>query len=156
MAIQPQFENPKVHPEGQKLLESIKKHLPALHSLLRAQSRYSLGEDEFYRFYHQSFKVYGLQTKTLQILQLFAEVGRDAGFDHLNPLFSQIIQAGTGHTFHYSHNQDWSTHTRPILEAFFHSREMLSLMVKYGSELDYAPNSLPSGWGAILYLYQIR
>jgi hypothetical protein len=151
-----QTDNPQVHPEGQKLLQAIKNHLSELQTLLNPESRHSPGEDEFYRFYHQSFKVYGLQAKTLQIVQLIEIIGQEAGLQQLNPLFRQIIQSGTGITFHSSHNLDWEVHTRPILEAYFHAREMLSLMAKYGIKLDYAPNSLPSGWGAVLYLYQIR
>jgi hypothetical protein len=145
-----------IHMEGQKLLDAIKQSLPLLQTLLQPRSRHSPGEDEFYRFYHQSFKVYGLQSKTTQIVQAFEEIGQKAGLENLNPLFLQIIKEGTGLQFHFSHNQNWAKHTRPILEAYFHAREMLDLMIKYGNQLELAPNSLPSGWGAILYLYQIR
>jgi len=29
-------------------------------------------------------------------------------------------------------------------------------MVKYGKELDYPPVTMPSGWAAVLYLYNLR
>lgn len=41
-------------------------------------------------------------------------------------------------------------------EAFFHARFFLKMAVKYGEELDEAPSTLPSGWAALLYLYNLR
>ena len=43
------------------------------------------------------------------------------------------------------HNRRWLEETRPILEAFFHARTMLTLVVRYGTELEEAPRMLPSG-----------
>jgi hypothetical protein len=48
------------------------------------------------------------------------------------------------------------THARPIVEAFFHAKFMLTMAVKYGKKLKEAPNMLPSGWAALLYLYKMR
>lgn len=151
-----QPEDSHIHPEGQQLLDKIKTNMTELQALLSPHSRHSPGEDEFYRFYHQSFKVYGLQAKTLQIVRIFEKISQESGLGSLDPLFLQIIHEGTGISFDFTHNQNWARHTRPIIEAYFHAREMATLMVKYGSQLDYAPNFLPSGWGAILYLYRIR
>jgi hypothetical protein len=59
--------------KDQKLLESIKAHLPELEKLLfRFRSDY---EDRMYRFYYQSFKVYGLQGSTKDALNLFKRIG---------------------------------------------------------------------------------
>jgi hypothetical protein len=33
---------------------------------------------------------------------------------------------------------------------------MLEMAVKYGKELERPPNFLPSGWAALLYLYDLR
>ena len=36
------------------------------------------------------------------------------------------------------------------------ARAMLEYTVKYGRELDAAPQYLPSGWAAVLYLFDLR
>jgi hypothetical protein len=43
-----------------------------------------------------------------------------------------------------------------MLEAFFHARYFLEMAVKYGRELELPPTLLPSGWAALLYLYNLR
>ena len=73
----------------------------------------------------------------------------------LNPWFLQIVGEGTGHRFDMSCNKDWLRHTRPILEAFFHARFMLEMAVRH-AELEEPPQTLPSGWAALLYLYGLR
>lgn len=138
------------------LLKSIKTNLPKLEKLCNTSSIYCLGEDGFYRFYHQSFKVFGLQTITKRIVDLLQEIGEPAGSRSLNPQFMEIISQGTDKNFDLSCNQNWGTCTRPILEAFFHAREMLNFCIKYGKTLSKAPSSLPSGWAAVLYLYNLR
>lgn len=146
--------NPEnIHPEGQILLDSIKTKLPELKELLKKSDAHWASEDAFYRFYHRSFKVYALQNTTQTIVETLKSIQPNKP---LNPLFLEIIQSGTEKKWEPSHNQRWTTETRPILEAFFHAQKMLQLAVKYGQELDYAPNCLPSGWAAILYLYNIR
>ena len=52
-------------------------------------------------------------------------------------------------------NTIWNHHTRPILEAFFHARFFLEMAVRY-ADLPVPPNPLPSGWAALLYLYELR
>ena len=49
-----------------------------------------------------------------------------------------------------------SMSTRVFLEAFFHARFFLEMAVKYGKELPASPTLLPSGWAALLCLYNIR
>jgi hypothetical protein len=65
------------------------------------------------------------------------------------------VEAGTGHQFDTSCNDDWPRHTRTILEAFFHARFMLEMAVRY-ADLEEPPQMLPSGWAALLYLYELR
>jgi hypothetical protein len=48
-------------------------------------------EDPIYRFYHQSFKVYGLQEQTQAIVRLLASLGPDRT---LNAWLLQIVQEG--------------------------------------------------------------
>jgi len=110
-------------------------------------------EDGVYRFYHQSFKVYQLQNHTVAIVEKLQSLlpGRK-----LNEYFIQIVAEGTGKAFSPQHNQIWLETTRPIVEAFFHARYFLQMAVKYGRELEYPPRVMPSGWAALLYLYNLR
>ncbi len=144
-------ENP--HPEGQKLLEAIHQHLPELEQLLSEVNSHWHIEDKFYRYYYGSFKVYALQSDTERIVSALKSLQPEI---ELSPDFMEIISEGTGKEWQQDHNNAWSKHTRPILEAFFHARMMLELAVKYGRDLDTAPNMLPSGWAAVLCLYGIR
>jgi hypothetical protein len=74
----------------------------------------------------------------------------------MNDWFEKIIEAGTGHTFEPEHNSRWLEVTRPMLEAFWHARFFVEMAVKYGRELEEPPSTLPSGWAALLYLYDLR
>ena len=136
-----------------QLLSSIKQQLPKLEELLaQVESHWGI-EDSFYRFYHQSFKVCRLQQTTREICDALQNLlpGRT-----MNKWFCEIVADGSGSEFVLSHNHDWLPHTRPILEASFHARFFLKMAVKYGRELQSAPDSLPSGWAAVLYLFNLR
>lgn len=136
-----------------QLFLSIKQQLPKLEELLaQVESHWGI-EDSFYRFYHQSFKVYGVQTATQEICDALQKLlpGRP-----MNKWFREIIAEGTGNEFDLSHNQAWLDHTRPMLEAFFHAHFLLKMVVKYGRELQTTPDVLPNGWAAILHLFDLR
>ncbi len=135
------------------LLQSLKADLPALEKLLEESESHWGFEDPFYRFYHQSFKVFHLQDLTLRIVEAFRKHDQGKG---LNAWFLEIVSSGTGKTFSTEMNRDWTNQTRPILEAFFHAKTFLSLVVRYAKSLDHAPQMLPSGWAAVLYLYNVR
>ena len=135
------------------LLRNIKQHLPKLEEMLAHVEGHWCMEDGFYRFYHQSFKVYHLQPLTEGICEALQALFPDRP---MNRWFTEIVAQGTGREFEMSHNQDWLRHTRPILEAFFHAHYFLKLAVKYGKELDSAPDCMPSGWAAVLYLFDLR
>ena len=64
----------------------------------------------------------------------------------MNPWLLQIIAEGTGKTFSLEMNAAWEKHTRPILEAFFHARFFIEMVIR---------NPLPSGWAAVLCLYRL-
>jgi hypothetical protein len=68
----------------------------------------------------------------------------------------KIVEEGTGRNFEQSHNKDWPVHTRPMLEAYWHARYMLGMVVRYGEQLETPPQGLPSGWAAVLCLYHLR
>lgn len=138
---------------SEPLLIAIKQRLPELEKLLDEVSGHWGLEDGFYRFYHQSFKVFRLQSLTIRIVEALEASNPKV---ELNPWFRQIISEGTGHKFDNEANARWLTTTRPILEAFFHARTMLGFAVKYGRKFDHTPTMMPSGWAALLYLYNMR
>lgn len=134
-------------------MEAIKAKLPELECLLVLFQ--SLYEDGIYRFYHHSFKVYLLQDCTLEAVKIFRGIGKTTG-NRPCQWFEEIVAAGTGLEWKIEHNENWMVHTRPIAEAFFHTKYFLEMMVKYGREMDAAANMLPTGWAAILELYNQR
>ena len=135
------------------LLQNIKAHLPELEKLLECVDSIWF-EDRFYRFYHYSFKVYWIQERTMEILGWFSRLSPPGC--SLNPMYMEIVLAGTGKTWKRKHNNAWTKHTRPIVEAMFHSMYLLRMTVKFGKELQKAPDVLPTGWAAVLYLYDLR
>lgn len=151
----------KKHAKGQVLLDNIKANLPELEKLFNTVSGHYY-EDRMYRFYHQSFKVYDFQSITEDMIKLFHKITpHQKGDDNLyklNRYYETIVNQGTcqNRKWEISHNTIFDTVTRPFIEAFLHSKYFLEMMVKYGKELESAPNSLPSGWAAILELYNIR
>jgi hypothetical protein len=67
-----------------------------------------------------------------------------------------IVKEGTERGFNSSTNDEWLVQTRPILEAFWHTKYFVTMMIKYAKELESAPKMLPSGWAAVLYLFELR
>jgi hypothetical protein len=140
-------------PEVKNLFTNLKNALPQLQQLLEECSSHWGYEDPVYRFYHQSFKVFDLQLSTARIIEALRRL---APHRELNPWFRTIVEKGTGKTFNSKDNENWLATTRPILEAFFHARYFLEMAVKYGAELEHPPSMMPSGWAALLYLYNLR
>lgn len=165
-------------PEVLELVKNLKAALPGLEKLFAELSGHWAYEDKVYRFYHQSFKVFGLQKHTLAIVEAlkgltpapdpgrkrskfwyYYKEDRPPEPPPLHPWFLKIVQDGTGKEFGMEDNQRWLEATRPILEAFFHARYFLEVAVKYGREfkdVEFPPNWMPSGWAALLYLYDLR
>lgn len=139
--------------QNEQLLAVIREFLPELATLHEAMD--GAYEDGLYRFYGQSFKVYGLQTYTERARELFGRMAAAASVT-LDDRFLEILQVGTGKHFEMDHNRDWSFHTRPIVEAFLHARYFVEMMDHYGQTLETAPTLLPSGWAAILVLFRQR
>ncbi len=125
---------------------------PALQDLLESASDHWGYEDPVYRFYHQSFKVYWLQQTTQQIV---VALGQLLPARAMNPWFRQIVANGTCREFTMEDNQRWLEVTRPILEAFFHARYFLEMACRH-HEPPEKDQSLPSGWAALLYLFELR
>jgi hypothetical protein len=134
------------------LLGNLKVRLPDLRALLEESNSHWGYEDPIYRFYHHSFKVFALQGQTERIVSALRQL---LPSHPLNARFLQIVGEGTGKAFSLEMNAAWDRHTRPILEAFFHARFFLEMAVRY-ADLPAPPNPLPSGWAALLYLYDLR
>ncbi len=112
-------------------------------------------EDYVYRFYHQSFKVYGATAQIEEAKELFERLAPDAL--PLNKVFCLIANQAIGKEFDFKDiNQIWLVETRPILEAFWHSKYFLEQMLVAADVLEESPQILPSGWAAVLYLYNLR
>ena len=134
------------------LLANVHAQHEALKALLDASSDHWGFEDPVYRFYHQSFKVFWLQQQTDTIVRRLSGLLPDRP---LHPWFLQIVRQGTGKEFVTSDNDRWTLVTRPVVEAFFHARFFLEMAVRY-AVLEAPPRPLPSGYAALLYLYQLR
>lgn len=137
-----------------ELLAAIKDAHSDLSTLLEKVTGDWVEGDLVYRFYHQSFKVFWLQSATEEIASALTAL-IPAGCE-LDSWFCQIIAEGTNKTFEIDDNERWLEVTRPILEAYFHARYMLEAAVKAGDELDDPPQILPSSWAALLCLYGLR
>ena len=133
------------------LLQSIKAHMPELVELRADFAKFH--EDRVYRFYHQSCKVFVLQEFTIRAHAVFLKIG---GGRPLNAWFEIIVSQGTGKSMQQDTNAHWLEQTRPILEAFFHAKYFVDMMVEYGTKLESATPYLPSGWAAILEVYNQR
>lgn len=138
-----------------ELLANLKRKLPELKAKLEKIASHWGYEDPVYRFYYHSFKVYFLQKETQQISELLRSMAPEDC--KLAPEFEELLNAGaSGKEFSNEHNQNWTQHTRPIVEAFFHAKYFLEMAVKYGTELEKPPETLPSGWAALLCFYGLR
>ncbi|MBL8259224.1 MAG: hypothetical protein JNM60_05400 [Candidatus Competibacteraceae bacterium] len=140
-------------PKVAQLFDNLKKERDRLAALLEKVNGQGCHDDLLYRFYHHSFKVYGLQSLTAEIVERLAAL---LPGEPLNGWFSLIVAGGTGKAFEPQDNENWLAITRPMVEAFFHARYFLEMAVKCGRELDAPPRRMPSGWAALLYLYNLR
>lgn len=139
--------------EAEQLLQAARARLPQLQALLAETLVEWCSEDSIYRLYHHSFKCYRIQAYTLEIV---AELRLLVPHLELNDDFTQIIADGTGKEFDVSHNENWLSHTLPMTQAFFHAKHMLEMVCKYAEKLEEPPETLPSGWATVLYLYNLR
>jgi len=110
-------------------LKELKRSLPELETLLKEVDAEWVHEDGVYRFYHQSFKVYALQHSTLRMTERLQALLPERP---LNSWLRTIVSEGTGKKFDVEHNSRWLAETRPIVEAFFHSRYFLQMAVRNG------------------------
>jgi hypothetical protein len=134
------------------LLQRLKERKPQLKQMLEEMSGPRTYEDHFYRYYHSSFKGYAAQVTTEKAVRLLRDLLPER---KLNLDFERIISEGTGKQFELEHNKEWERYTRPMLEAFLHAKFMVEMAVRY-ADLPDPPAPMPSGWAALLYLYDLR
>lgn len=141
------------HAKSTKLLENIKSNHKQIQQLLALYSREE--PDLVYRFYHQSFKVFIAVSLVEQSNKLFVQLSPNG--IPLNDWYCSIADKVVGREFNdETTNKNWLAETQPILEALWHSRYFLEQMKVAAKELKSAPQILPSGWAAVLYLYNLR
>lgn len=150
-------EGPERRPVPQFLLKRLKDSRPEMESLLEEVDGHWVSEDRVYRFYHQSFKVFFLNDATRDIVTLLRSV---LPHQELNEWFQEIVAEGLSRDWDrergHQINESWVSYSRPVLEAFFHARWFLGMCIRYSKELEFPPQSLPSGWAGVLYLYNLR
>ncbi len=136
------------------LLHRIKARLPELEELARTLEETE--EDGVYRFYHRSCKVYYLQDPVKEAFAVIKEIGGEADPPHFD--YARIVEAGTVHDFQGERtNANWDVETKPILEAFWHTKYFIKMMVKYATELETVEMPpLDYGMAAVLYLFELR
>ena len=136
-----------------ELFAAMQAALPHLELLLTKVQGHWYAQDYFYRFYHQSFKVYHCNETTAEIVQ---ELQALAPTRTLNPWFLAIVEDAVGRSFTHETNDHWVEETGPVIEAFLHAKMFLELVVAAGRDGEQPKSSLPSGWAAVLYLYNLR
>ena len=135
------------------LLLRIKARLPELEELARRLEEAE--EDGIYRFYHGSYKVFYLQDPVKAVFTLIKEIGGES--DPPNFEYARIVDAGTAHEFQGERtNANWDAETKPILEAIWHTKYFINMMVRYAKELETVEMPLESGMAAVLYLFELR
>jgi len=137
-------------------LKKVKENLPELEETLKRVSDHWHYEDLIYRFYHYSFKVFYIQSETEKMLEVLKKLKPNEKCE-FNDFFKQIVIEGVCKRFNSdTTNKHWLKETKPMLEAFFHCKYFIEMAVKYGKELEKAPECMPSGWAGLLYLYNLR
>jgi hypothetical protein len=165
--------NPEKHPaiwkaqadsrEMEIFYHNLKAKLPELKRLLADVSAGS--EEPIYRFYDQSFEMDDICDLTDAIVKALRTLSERP----FNKYFDRIIREGSpgGQPIQegdfkvrlsgLSIEDEWLKTARPKLEAFFHAKFMLEKAVRYGEGLkDMPTHFLPSGWAALLYLFDLR
>jgi hypothetical protein len=136
------------------LLSRIKARMAEIDALVAEFADQWAEEDGVYRFYHQSMKVFHLQAPVRKAFKLISEIGGEE--DQPNEWYCQIVKEGTEHDFNEQTDDDWLAQTRPIREAFWHTKYFLTMMAKYGKELETVTMPIASGWAAVLCLFELR
>jgi hypothetical protein len=157
-----------------RLLENIKKHLSELEELLTEMSGDKRYAWAVYRFYHSSWKAYEIPFYTRRIVDALRDLAdglkpyrvlspdsageREICAQPFSKYFVEVLNDGIkDYKSIPEDNENFASHTRPLVEAFLHSFFFLQMAVKYGRAFDAPPiHGLPEGWAALLELFRIR
>jgi hypothetical protein len=136
-----------------QLLTNIKSNLNIVEPLVAS---FRKSEPEFiYRFYHQSFKVFGYKELVRFSVNFFEKISPSSR--PLNTWYRSIIDKGLANEFNVeTTNQNWLQEVQPLLEAFWHSKYFTEQMLSSATTLETAPQTLPYDWAAVLYLFDLR
>lgn len=137
-----------------RLLKNIKQQMPKLEELLGRIESHSGEEDLVYRFYHHSSKTPYIQDFTSEIYDLMKKISPYKTHEVLDTSFNNIVNIPQKQ-FEKKDLGNYEKAYRPMMEAFFHSKYFLKMAVKYGKEFQKPPHRCPSGWAAILELYNL-
>ena len=142
------------------LSKNIQSHLKeledCLNKIVKSEGVY---EGRIYRFYHYSFKVYWLKESVKEIVNLLKKINPNKN-NKFCDLFEEILRdCEKVGDWELKHNDEWSKNTRPIVEAFLHSKYFLEMAVICGRE--QKQEGFPEGgiyqrWASLLELYNIR
>lgn len=137
-----------------QLYAAIQAALPHLEQVLATVQSHWHAPDLFYRFYHQSFKVYRCNEATAEMVR---ELQALASGRPLNEWFLAIVADAASRKFSPEVNARWLEATSPVIAAFLHAKMFLELVVQAGHEPEPRPgHSLRSAWAAVLTLYGLR
>ena len=138
-------------PQLLELFSNIKAALPELEILLaECKSEYT---NCFYRFYHQSYKVYYAQHLTHSMVCALAALMPKY---EMNKDFLHIVKEGTGREFERSVNKDWINQTKPMLDACHHAMFFLEAAITCAREMDAPRCTISHEWGLVLHLFNLR
>jgi hypothetical protein len=90
-----------------------------------------------------------------EAFELIKEIGGENDPPHFE--YALLVKAGTENDFAGDRtNANWDAETKPILEAFWHTKYFINMMAKYGKELETVEMPLQPGMAAVLYLFELR
>jgi hypothetical protein len=135
------------------LFVRIKARLSDLEAM--AEELEAVEENGVYRFYHGSYKVFNMQEPIKEAFKLIEEIGGEDDPPHFE--YALLVKAGTENDFAGDRtNPNWDAEAKPILEAFWHTKYFITMMVKYGKKLEKVEPPLDYGMAAVLYLFELR
>jgi len=143
-------------PEVHELLKALKRDREKLLEIqLRCARVAGYDQSVYYRYLHQSLKVF--YTPVELILEIKDSLQSLMPLREMNRRYLKIVADGTvAKKFDVNMNFEWDKHALPIVLAYSFSRHLLDMTVRYADELDAPPQSLPEGWGTLLYLFNLR
>lgn len=130
------------------LLARVRASLPALEALQQ-----EMAEAEavgILRFYNSDLRVYDLRLLVERAGVVFREI---AGEGELALPFEILVQDAAVDRLDLRNSRVWIMSALPVLTAFHHCQFLVEQHVRYGREMERAPDVPPVGWAALLCLY---